>query len=144
MSVKREGALQGEKQGALSEGIPDALVRFIAEHVSSLEELEVVFLLRATAPRAWRPDEVSRELGSSLMSIRTRLDHLASMQILVVEATEAGTVYRYAPEDEQVAALLDGLARLYKERRLAVIDLVYGRPESDIRAFSEAFRIKKK
>ncbi|MDI1475238.1 hypothetical protein [Polyangium sp. y55x31] len=129
----------------LSSGpIPAELVRFIQEHVSSLEQLEVICLLRNTAPREWRADEVSRELGSSLMSIDRRLDHLATQRFIQVRPTERGPVYQHGPESEEIAALIDAAARLYKERRLAVIDLVYGRPESDLRAFSDAFMLKKK
>ncbi|MDC3962501.1 hypothetical protein [Polyangium jinanense] len=124
--------------------IPVELVRFIQEHVSSLEQLEVICLLRNSAPREWRADEVSRELGSSLMSIGRRLEHLADQQFIKVRHTERGPVYQHGPESEDIAALIDAAARLYKERRLAVIDLVYGRPESDLRAFSDAFMLKKK
>lgn len=124
--------------------IPTELAQFIQEHVSSLEQIEVMFLLRDTPTREWRADEVSRQLGSSLMSIGRRLEHLAEARFLKVRHTERGPVYQYGPESEEMAALIDAAAKLYKERRLAVIDLVYGRPESDLRAFSDAFMLKKK
>ena len=133
----------GDEPELAPEGIPAGLVRFIAEHVSSLEELEVMVLLRASAPREWSADEVSRELGSSVGSMRIRLAYLVSLRILVMRQTENGPVYRHGPVDAEVAALIDGVVLFYKERRLAVIDLVYGRPESDIHAFSDAFRLKK-
>ena len=124
--------------------IPPELARFITEHISSLEQLEVICLLRDTAPREWRAEEVSRELGSSLMSIGSRLAHLASQRFLKARQTERGPVYQHGPESEEIAALIDAAAKLYRERRLAVIDLVYGRPESDLRAFADAFMLKKK
>jgi len=76
--------------------------------------------------------------------MRSRLAHLAGLRFLGVREADGELVYRYHPLDSETAALIDGLARLYKERRLAVIDLVYGRPESDIQAFSNAFRLKKR
>ncbi|MRG95553.1 hypothetical protein [Polyangium spumosum] len=136
---KPDGGIKG-----FSGPIPTELARFITEHVSSLEQLEVMCLLRDTAPREWRADEVSRELGSSLMSIGNRLAHLASKHFIKVRHAERGPVYQHGPASEEIAVLIDAAARLYKERRLAVIDLVYGRPESDIRAFADAFMLKKK
>ncbi|MDI1445514.1 hypothetical protein [Polyangium sp. 6x1] len=124
--------------------IPAELARFIQEHVHSLEQLEVICLLRDTAPREWRADEVSREIGSSLMSIGRRLEHLAEQRFIGVRHTERGPAYQHGPASEELAALIDATAKLYKERRLAVIDLVYGRPESDLRAFADAFMLKKK
>ena len=124
--------------------VPGDVARFITENVSSLEQLEVICLLRDTAPREWRPEEVSREIGSSLMSIGNRLAHLASERFIKVRHTERGPVYQHGPESEEIASLIDAAAKLYRERRLAVIDLVYGRPENDLRAFSDAFMLKKK
>ncbi len=65
------------------------------------------------------------------------------MRIVTVSPASDEPLYTYDPADAEVRALIDGVARLYKERRLFVIDLLYGRPESDIRALSEAFRITK-
>jgi hypothetical protein len=127
-----------------SGSVPAELARFIEEHISSLEQLEVICLLRNTAPREWRADEVSRELGSSLMSIDSRLAHFATQRFIKVRHTERGPVYQHGPDSEEVASLIEAAAKLYKERRLAVIDLVYGRPENDLRAFSDAFKLKKK
>lgn len=136
--------MAGRDDGGEASGRPDErIVRFIEGNVSALEELEVMLLLRSTAPRLWRADEVCRELGSSLRSIQMRLDKLTSMHICVLVGTAQEKAYRYEPLDEQMRSLIDGVAKLYKERRLFVIDLLYGRPESEIRAFSEAFRIKK-
>ena len=130
--------------GMTSDDIPEALVHFIEEHVTSLEQLEVLFLLRKTAPREWTAAEVSRELGSSVMSIEGRLALLSHMRFVAPRTAERGPGFRYAPTTEEAAALIDAVAKLYKERRLMVIDLIYGRPESDIRAFSEAFMIKRR
>jgi hypothetical protein len=121
----------------------EPIVRFIEGHVSALEELEVMLLMRSTAPRHWRVEEVCRELGSSLRSIQMRLDKLTSMRIIDTIGLNQEKLYRYEPADEEIRSLIDGVAKLYKERRLFVIELVYGRPESDLHAFSEAFRFKK-
>jgi hypothetical protein len=145
MAVPDDGAgsgREGSQAGSLG-GAEEPIVKFIEGHVSALEELEVMLLLRSTAPRTWRVEDVCRELGSSVRSIRMRLDKLEALEIVRTIESNQEKLYRYEPADEQIRMLIDGVAKLYKERRLFVIDLVYGRPESDIQAFSEAFRFKK-
>lgn len=147
MTTNGDGDGGSTKLGSESsrDTIPEPFVEFIQDHVSSLEELEVLLLLRASAPREWRAEEVCRTVGSSLRSIEIRLERLTQMRLLAVCNTEPDRLYRYAPDDPRAALLIDGVARLYKERRLSVIDLLYGHPEreSDIQAFSDAFKLRK-
>jgi hypothetical protein len=137
------GSGREKSQAGSTGGEDEPIVKFIEGHVTALEELEVMLLLRATESRSWRVEEVCRELGSSVRSIQMRLDKLSSMRIIVTIVVNQEKLYRYEPIDDHIRTLIDGVAKLYKERRLFVIDLLYGRPESDIHAFSEAFRLKK-
>jgi predicted ArsR family transcriptional regulator len=125
-------------------GIAEPVRRFLSAHISSIEQLEVLVLLRTTASREWSAAEVSRELGSSVMSIQDRLGDLAARGILVVREAGPQLVYRYAPASDETRAIIDGLAQAYRERRLTVVNLIYSRPASDARVFSEAFFIGKR
>ncbi len=125
-------------------GIPAAVLQFLEIHISSIEQLEVLLLLREHAGRAWTAEEVSRHLRSSVMSIQGRLNDLASRRFLAVTQSERGEAYLYAPGDEETTEVISGLAKAYKERRLTVINHIYGRPPSDLRSFSDAFLLKKK
>lgn len=128
----------------MSRGVSEAVQRFVAAHISSIELLEVLLLLRRSEGREWRDAEVAREIGSSIMSIRDRLANLAARGLLAAREADDEIWYRYAPAPE-VGAIIDDLARAYKERRLTIIDLIYARPApSDIETFSDAFRIRKK
>lgn len=122
--------------------IPEPVRRFLAAHIDSIEQLEVLMLLRAHAARAWSADDVNRELRSSVMSIRDRLGDLAGKGFLVAGEVEGALAYRYAPADGEASRLIDALASAYKARRLAVITLIYARPENDVAALSGAFEIR--
>lgn len=125
-------------------GVSEAVERFVAAHISSIELLEVLLLLRRSDGREWKDAEVAREIGSSIMSIRDRLANLAARGLISAREADDDIWYRYAPAQE-AGAIIDDLARAYKERRLAIIDLIYARPApSDIETFSDAFRIRKK
>jgi hypothetical protein len=129
----------------VSSDISEPVQRFVAAHISSIELLEVLLLLRRTASRDWTAAEVAREIGSSVMSIQDRLGILAAQGFLAARESGDELRYRYAPSSEESARIIDDLARAYKERRLRVIGLIYEKPPpSDIQSFSDAFRIKSK
>ena len=125
-------------------GINEHVRSFLATHVSSIEQLEVLLLLRATPDREWSADECSRELRSNLRWIQERLGDFVARGFLVAREVEAVLKYRYAPPTEETRALIDGVAKAYKERRLSVINLIYGKIESDVVSFAEAFSIIKR
>lgn len=104
----------------------------------------------------WTAEEVSSALRSSPEMATQALNSLKDNGLLSAtfgnanESTEAGKTasipaYRYAPINQAKAATVLSLKRLYHERRFAILDLIYARPDpnSDIRAFSDAFRIRR-
>jgi hypothetical protein len=60
----------------------DRVKRFIAEHLSSVEQLEVLLLLFRTAPRRWTATDISTELRSSPISVAGRLRELHLQKVL--------------------------------------------------------------
>jgi hypothetical protein len=70
------------------------------------------------------------------------LDRLAVRGLLSV-SHERPPTYRYRPPPE-LAATIAGLVELYGERRVSVINLIYGRPGDALRSFADAFRLRKK
>ncbi|MEP7119403.1 MAG: hypothetical protein ABJE95_00610 [Byssovorax sp.] len=125
-------------------GIDEQVRRFLATHVSSIEQLEVLLLLRANEGREWSAEECSRELRSDRRWIEERLGDLAARGFLVAHEIEAVLKYRYAPTPSDARALVDAVAKAYKERRHGVINLIYGKIESDAVSFSDAFAFIKK
>ncbi|MEP7125701.1 MAG: hypothetical protein ABJE95_32525 [Byssovorax sp.] len=125
-------------------GVDEQVRRFLATYVTSIEQLEVLLLLRADEGREWSAEECSRELRSDPGWIQERLGDLAAKGFLVSREIEAVSTYRYAPTAGDTRALLDEVAKAYKERRYSVINLIYGKVESDAVSFADAFTIIKK
>lgn len=120
--------------------LSDELLSFIQKELQSVEHLEVLLLLRAERERGWRDTEVYDVVRSSVASVRERLQQLADAGFLA--AGEGGT-YRYAPNSEQSARVIDELARAYRSSRVAVIDAIY-QPQTAASELAQAFRIKRK
>jgi hypothetical protein len=99
--------------------ISDAVRRLIAAHIDSVEQLEVLLLLRERPERCWTVDQVTDGLRSSPTSVAARLHDLERRGF----ATRDPAGHRYRPAPEHDDAVRE-LAWAYAERRYSVIDLI--------------------
>jgi hypothetical protein len=114
--------------------------RFIASHIVSVAQLEVLLLLRAAADKDWTAPEVARALVTQPEAAAGWLSDLAERGL----ATEGGGRYRYAPPSADVERTVDALAESYAKYRVAVIGLIFGRPSERVTRLADAFRIRRK
>jgi predicted ArsR family transcriptional regulator len=117
--------------------------RLLAEHIDSVEQLEILLLVHGAPERAWSAAEVAEALYTHPDSAGRRLDALGASGLLVRDAAD-GRCWRYRPRTEKLHAAVGDLAATYAERRVAVITLIASRPMDNVRAFSDAFRLRKK
>jgi len=123
----------------MTEEFPQQLRQFITESIDSVAELEVLLLLRADPAHTWLAHEVGQALYTSSDITETQLKSLHSRHL--IDAAPNGR-YSYRAGGES-ALLIDQLAQLYQDRRVAVITAIYAKPVDTIRSFSDAFRFRK-
>jgi hypothetical protein len=121
-------------------GVPAPVRRFIASHIVSVAQLDVLLLLRAAADKEWTPDEVARALVTQRDAATGWLEDLAERRL----ARDKGGRYEYAPADRELEESVDALAESYASYRVAVIGLIFSRPNERITGFADAFRIRRK
>ena len=121
-------------------GLPPDVHQFLYQNIESVEQLEVLVLLLHRPERGWSPDEVARELYSHPASIARRLAMLLGQGLL--REIEPGC-YQYAPRTTELHATVLRVAETYHERRVAVVTLIASKPIENVRAFSDAFRIRR-
>ena len=124
------------------EPIPEIVRRFIIDHINSVESLEVLLLLSTGTVREYSPEEVSRTLCTSLESATARLQELHRSKLLARVENGASPKYRFDPASRE-AAVVAALEKVYKTRRVSVISFIYSNPTDPLRAFSDAFRLRK-
>ena len=122
--------------------IPERVTRLIAEHIHSIEQLEVLLLARQGADRDWSAEEVARELTTLPDSAATRLEDLAARGFLMVE-DDSERRYRYDPHDAERERAVGELADVYARRRVTITSMIFSKPSETIRTFADAFRIRK-
>ncbi len=122
--------------------LSDILKQFVARHIHSVEQLEVLLLLQRSAPREWTADEVSREISTSRYAAEARLMDLRGRGL--VSMREDGQVlhFRYdpaTPDDAHVGQL----AAVYAERRTSIITMIFSKPSDSVSSFADAFRLRR-
>jgi hypothetical protein len=120
--------------------VPASVRGFIASHIVSVAQLDVLLLLRAAADKEWTASEVARALVTQPEAAGGWLEDLRARGL----ASEGEQRYRYAPANAELDGIVDALAESYANYRVAVIGLIFARPSERITSFADAFRIRKK
>lgn len=120
------------------ESLPADLRAFIRAKIRSVWGLEALLLLRGSG-RAWRIDELTRELRSSQAAVTDVVLHFAQSGLLIEEAGS----YLYRPARADDDRLVAQLGDLYAQSPMALIYEIANAPKSNIQGFADAFRLKK-
>lgn len=125
------------------ERISSGVRAFVRDNIRSLEQLEILFLLLKDDTRWWSAEAAAMELRTTSASAAARLEEMASRNLLDVRISEQ-LFFRYAPVSPVLDAAVRETARAYKEKPVAVTTAINSQPLDEIRAFADAFRIRKK
>jgi hypothetical protein len=122
--------------------ISERVRKFIIEYVDTFEMLRVLVLLYESQERGWTTTEITQELRSAEGAIEKRLSALYDRKILARKA-DGGDKHQFSPFSEDMKAIIADLVDSYHVRPYWIIDLIYSRPPESLKAFADAFRIKK-
>jgi Mn-dependent DtxR family transcriptional regulator len=114
----------------------NAFRTFVNNHISSVEQIEVLLLLLADPHQSLDIDGLSATLRSSPNSVGSRIRALEAAGLV----SENGRGYRYTASGA-THEMVRLLQKEYAERRFSVIELVYSRSDA-ARTFADAFRFK--
>ena len=123
----------------MSSPVTDEVRAFIQAHIQSVEQLEVLLLLRRERSRLFSGDDAARELRVHPSSASRWLEDLAARRLVVRDSER----FRYGPDGPQLERDINGLAVAYADARVAVIQQIFSKPTDTLRSFADAFRLKK-
>lgn len=121
-------------------GFPRNVETFILSYINSVEQLEILLLLRKQEADA---DQINRQLRTSLTSVETRLNDLIRKNLVVMREDEGRRIFSLNPS-EKLSSIIDEVAVLYQTHRVAIIDLIFSQAHNALRSFSDAFRLREK
>lgn len=111
---------------------------FIARHIVSVEELEVLLILHESKERRWSAAEINERLRSQEASIEKWLETMVSFGL----AARAENRFRFAPVSDELARATAQVAEAYRERRIKVIELIFSKPNENLLNFVRAFDLR--
>jgi hypothetical protein len=124
------------------EAIPDRLKTFIADQIDSVVQLEILLLLHAAGSREFNGDEVARELRIDPAWAGPQLAELCARGTLACTSGPP-VLYRYAPKTLELHETIALLAQMYSTHRVTLTTLIFSKPPSPVKSFSDAFRLRR-
>lgn len=121
--------------GLLSEGAR----RLLHEAITSVWALELLLLIRKEPERGFTIDGLVRELRANHQLVSTIVAKFKTRGL----ASETGDLIRYTPVSMDIGAAVDEIERVYAQTPLALIKEIADAPNEKIRAFSDAFKLKR-
>ena len=123
--------------------LPEPVKQFIREHISSVEQLEILLYLHRIAPQKASAEEIAQSLYLSAESVASRLEVFRDHGLL--SATVGPTLYfALHPSAPKIMEGVAELIRCYRERRVSVINFIFSNPIATIQSFADAFIVRKK
>jgi hypothetical protein len=123
-------------------GIPQSVIDFLAEQIDSVLELEVLLLLRASAPQRWCSDDLAAALKIDAAWADQQLEKFVDRAILARD-NATPLCYTYAPANPPLDDTIRAVADAYASHRVRIIGLIFSKPTSNLKSFADAFRIRK-
>jgi hypothetical protein len=124
-------------------GIPADVAQFVAKHIQSLDQLEVLLLVSALPDREWTVEEVYNVVRTSPTVVAERLEQFVNAGMF--SRTAQPPVYRYQPRTQAMSETISKLSGAYKLSRHRIVELIYATPRADdpLKGFTDAFRFKR-
>ena len=123
----------------MANDFPADVKEFIGKHIHSVAQLEILLMLLREPERAWTSAEITKGLYLESQMVTQLLRDIVQRGFAV--QTEAS--FRYQPANDADRQLIERLAQVYQERRVAVIAEIFSKPIDFIKAFADAFRLRK-
>jgi DNA-binding MarR family transcriptional regulator len=121
---------------------PAEIEQFIGQHIESLAQLETLLALRREPGRSWSCADLARQLYVTTDVCTSIIGDLERRGFVLRDAANADLV-RYRSASTETDELIDLLASLYQQRRVAVITQIYSKPVKKVQTFADAFRFRR-
>ncbi len=120
---------------------------FLRRHIRTVEQLEILLLLRQERSREWTASEVFAKVRSSEQSVALRLAQFADEGLLVTNNSVPAT-YRYSPKLPSLDDVIARTGEALQTRRVQVLEAIFSSDDSNIidpvQSFADAFRFRPK
>jgi hypothetical protein len=122
---------------------PDELRSLIQETIPTLDAAELLLLLAQNRDRPYSVRSIVEAMRPTAVSESTVRRDLQQFQSRGLVSAGENDNYRYAPATPELEAAVRALTRVYNERPVTLVRMIYSLKDEKIRSFADAFRLKK-
>ena len=112
--------------------------QFVAQHVRSVEQLEILLLLHRSPDTYWTAAALAQHLG--IAATVADLQVKALVRDGLSREGASGPQYRYDGSNPDRAQMVGQLAAAYRDRRISVINAIYEANLTRLRTLADAFK----
>ena len=121
----------------------DEFCNFLQGAIPTVDAAELVLALRREAARWWSVAEAAAVLGAngslSEEEVGRSLQDLHAQGLVALDAERRA---QFRPASEVLAAHVATLEKVYRERPVTLIRVIYGLRDQKIRSFADAFKLR--
>jgi hypothetical protein len=123
----------------------DDFCQFLQDSVPAVEAAELLLLLRRESGRSWMAADAVSALGPSVSLEReAAARYFDDFEARGLVTREGAQGVKYRPASETLENYVSTLEKVYRERPVTLIRVIYGLRDSKIRSFAEAFKLRRK
>lgn len=120
--------------------IPEDVQLMIQRHLATMDHVELLMILRGGREDSFTLQQLAEKMRKPAPMVEQCLESLTRGG-LAAQLTD-GT-YRYAAREETLDRTAEAVVKLYNERPVTLVRLLYERPPSAVNTFADAFKIRK-
>ena len=121
----------------------DELRSFIEQTIPTVDAAELLIVLARSRDREYTLGDLVAAVRPTGVTEAVCRNYLAHFQARGLVSASAASLYRYAPARSELDAHVQALTRVFNERPVTLVRLIYASKDEKIRQFADAFRIKK-
>lgn len=121
------------------EEIPVAVRQLVRRHIGSMDHLELLMRLHEAPDQAIAAAELQR---TAHLDAKTFSRCIADLVAAGLVKEPAADTFQYGPRTVADREDVDALARMYHQRPVTLVKLVYEQPSTPVKSFADAFRLR--
>lgn len=124
----------------LDPDIPQDARDLVQRHLATMDHVEILMVLRAERDESFSVQRIASQIRKPEPLVEACLEALAEAGLA---AQLSNGAYRYAALDAPLDSAAESVIRLYNERPVTLVKMLYERPPSAVSTFADAFKLRK-
>jgi hypothetical protein len=122
---------------------PELLRSFIQEAIPTVDAAELLIALARERERQFHVPALLEAMHPTAVTEPAARRYLTHFQSRGLVEQKSDMSYQYRPDSGELETAVSALTRVYNERPVTLVRMIYAPKDEKIRSFADAFRLKK-